>query len=116
MGLGNTHLIVFPTKGRKEKQLISNNRHFSLPNVFNQSNIYKRKDDQNTGPAGEVTGCSGMVLIEHLGPMQKPMGGTSGGSLTGASLRPPQPHPCKKPEREATGPEKSLHFQQNTGL
>lgn len=115
MGLGNTHLIVFPTKGRKEEQLISNNSRFSLPNVFNQFNIYKRKDDQNTGPAGEVTGCSGMVLIEHLGPMQKPMGWDFRWEPD-RGLRPPQVHPCKTPEREATGPEKSLHFQQNTGL
>lgn len=45
----NTHLKVFPTEGRKEKKLISNNIHFSLTKVFNLT-FTKEQRNEKTDP------------------------------------------------------------------
>lgn len=105
---------MLPTERRKEKTLISNNIHFGLTEISNQSNIYKRMDNEKTDPTREMTGCSGMVLrcfiIAHLNPIWKPLEWSFGWSITGATF--PHPHPLKKPEREAKGPRKPLPFRE----
>lgn len=71
--LGNTHLKVFPTEGKKEKKLISSIIHF----VFNLT-YTKEGTNEKADPTWEVAGCPGVALgcfiIAHGDQMKKPTG------------------------------------------